>query len=330
MFRIWRGSDRRIDIGMRFILKKLCFMVLTLLVVSVLVFTAFSVIPGDPVTRMFGTEATPEVIEYYRQQYGLNDPLPVRYVRWLISFLKGDMGTSFDYRVPVSAMLLSKIPITLTMTLMAFVIMVAAAIPLGILAAKHEGGILDRSLMILFQILMAIPPFFSGILLTFIFGMILKLFVPGGFVSYETDPGAFLLFMILPAVSVALPKAAMAAKLLRDSVIDEADKDYVRTAYSRGNSTMEVLYGHVLKNAMIPVVTFLGMALSDMIAGSIVVEQVFGIPGISRILLTSINNRDYPVVEAIIMGIALMVIVVNLLVDILYRVIDPRIGADHA
>lgn len=314
---------------MRYILKKVLSMVLTLFVVSLCVFFAFSLIPGDPVTRMFGTEATPELIAQYREKMGLNDPLLVRYFRWFFAFLQGDMGTSYDYKVPVAGMLAEKIPITLTLAAMSFVIMVIVSIPLGIYTAKYENGIIDHIISVINQIIMAIPPFFSGILLTFFFGVILRIFTPGGFVSYTRDVNAFLKYLILPAFAIALPKAAMATKLLRGSVIDEAGKDYTRTAYSRGNTTNGVLYLHVLKNAMIPVVTFMGMALADMVAGSIVIEQVFGIPGISRILLSSINNRDYPVVEAIIMGIAIMVLIINLLVDIVYRIIDPRIEVEE-
>ncbi len=314
---------------MRYILKKVLSMALTLLVVSICVFLAFSLIPGDPVTRMFGTEATPELIAQYREKMGLNDPFFVQYFRWFSSFLKGDMGTSYDYKVPVRGMIAEKIPITLTLAIMSFFIMVVLSIPLGIYTAKHENGGMDHVISVFNQIIMAIPPFFSGILITFFFGVILRVFKPGGFVSYTKDFGAFIKYLILPAIAIALPKAAMATKLLRGSVIEEAGKDYTRTAYSRGNTTNAVLYLHVLKNAMIPVVTFMGMALADMVAGSIVIEQVFGIPGISRILLSSINNRDYPVVEAIIMGIAIMVLVINLLVDIIYRIIDPRIEVEE-
>ena len=201
------------------------------------------------------------------------------------------------------------------------------SVPLGIYTAKHKDGVLDHVVMVLNQVIMAVPPFFAGILITLVFGMILHLFTPGGFISYKKSVPGFIGYLIAPAFAVALPKAAMAVKLLRGSVIDEAAKDYTRTAYSRGNTTNGVLYRHVLQNALIPVITFLGMALADMVAGSIVIEQVFGIPGISRILLTSINNRDYPVVEAIIMGIAFLVIFINLLVDVIYRIVDPRIAS---
>ena len=310
---------------MKYIIKKVLSMIVTLVVVSLCVFLAFNVIPGDPALRKLGTEASQELIEQTRQQMGLNDPLLVRYARWFFAFLHGDMGTSFNYNVPVSGMILNKIPITLTMAIMSFLLTVFVSIPLGITTAKHENGVLDKTITITNQIIMAIPPFFSGILITFIFGMIFKLFTPGGFVSYTDDVLGFIRYLIFPSVAIALPKIAMTVKMLRSSLLDEAEKDYTRTAYSRGNNTSGVLYRHVLKNAMIPVITFLGMLLADMVAGSIVIEQVFSIPGISRILLTSISNRDYPVVQAIIMGIAAIVIVINLLVDIIYRIIDPRI-----
>ena len=280
---------------MKYIIKKVISMIITLVVVSLCVFLAFSIIPGDPALKKLGTEASPELIAQTREQMGLNDPVIVRYFRWFGAFLQGDMGKSYNYSVPVAGMILNKIPITLTMAIMSFLLTIVVSIPLGIITAKHEGGMLDRVVTVINQIIMAVPPFFSGILITFIFGMVLKLFKPGGFISYSEDFA----------------------------------EDYTRTAYSRGNDTNGVLYRHVLKNALIPVITFLGMLLADMIAGSIVIEQVFGIPGISRILLTSISNRDYPVVEAIIMGIAMIVIVTNLLVDIIYRIVDPRIGIEE-
>ena len=314
---------------MKYIIKKVISMIITLVVVSLCVFLAFSIIPGDPALKKLGTEASPELIAQTREQMGLNDPVIVRYFRWFGAFLQGDMGKSYNYSVPVAGMILNKIPITLTMAIMPFLLTIVVSIPMGIITAKHEGGILDRVVTVINQVIMAVPPFFSGILITFIFGMIFKLFKPGGFISYSEDFAGFVGYLIFPSIAVALPKIAMTVKMLRGSVIDEAKKDYTRTAYSRGNNTNGVLYRHVLKNALIPVITFLGMLLADMIAGSIVIEQVFGIPGISRILLTSISNRDYPVVEAIIMGIAMIVIVTNLLVDIIYRIVDPRIGIEE-
>ncbi len=313
---------------MKYVVRKILTMILTLLAVTFFVFLSFHVISGDPATSMLGTEATPQKVAALREELGLNDPVLVQYGRWAAGLLHGDMGTSYSYRMPVTGMVANKIPVTITLTLMAFVLMVVISIPLGIYTAKHEGGVVDRIIYIINQIIMAIPPFFSGILITLIFGRIFKLFTPGGYVSYEKDFAGFIGYLFFPAVAIALPKAAMAVKLLRSSVIKEAKLDYVRTAYSRGNRTNDVLYKHVLKNALIPVVTFLGMALADMIAGSIIIEQVFSIPGLGRILLTSISNRDYPVVMAVIVCIAVLVLVVNMAVDLIYGLIDPRITAE--
>ncbi len=313
---------------MRYAGKKILTMCVTLFAVTLFVFLAFHMISGDPVTSMLGTQATPERAEALREELGLNDPVLVQYGRWAAGFLKGDMGTSYSYRMPVSEMILDKLPVTITMTLMAFVWMILISIPVGLYAAKHEGGMTDRIITVVNQIIMAVPPFFAGIFITFVFGMIFRLFTPGGYVSYQVNIGKFVGYLFFPSLAIALPKAAMAVKLLRSSVISEMKLDYVRTAYSRGNSKRSVLYRHVLKNAMIPVITFLGMALSDMIAGSIIIEQVFGIPGLGRILLTSISNRDYPVVMAVIVCIATLVLVVNMVVDVIYGLVDPRISVE--
>ncbi len=310
---------------MKFILKKAGSLILTLVVVSVLVFLSFEFISGDPATSMLGTQATPEKIEALREEMGLNRPVIVRYLDWSTGFITGDMGTSYSYHIPVKEMVGDKVPITAALTLLSFCFTVMFSIPLGIYAAKHVGGKLDSVLAILNQIMMAVPPFFAGILLTFFFGLVLHWFTPGGFVSYDVNVAAFFAYLILPAIAIATPKSAMTAKLLRSSILEQSEMDYARTAYSRGNSTNEVLWKHLLPNAMIPVVTFLGMALADMIAGSIIIEQVFGIPGLGRILLTSIANRDYPVVQAIIIILAIAVNLINIAVDIIYHQIDPRI-----
>lgn len=311
---------------MRYVGRKLLTMLLTLFAVTLFVFLAFHVISGDPASSILGTEATPAKLEALREEMGLNDPVLIQYGRWALGFLKGDMGTSYSYRLPVSDMVLDKLPVTITLTVLSFFLMVVLSIPLGIYTAKHAGGMIDRGIYIIDQIIMAVPPFFSGILITLLFGRILKLFTPGGYVSYEKDFWGFVRYLFFPSLAVAFPKAAMAVKLLRSSVIEESRSDYVRTAYSRGNTTRAVLYRHVLKNALIPVVTFLGMALADMIAGSIIIEQVFSIPGLGRILLTSISNRDYPVVMAVIVCISLLVLLVNMVVDVIYGLIDPRIS----
>ena len=309
---------------MKYVLKKLGTMIITLLLISFLVFAAFSVIPGDPALSRLGTNATPERLEQLREEMGLNGSLMSRYGTWLAGFVRGDFGKSYSYNMSVGALILDKLPITLCLSLLAILLVIGFSLLIGIHAAKHEGKLLDRIIVVINQMIMAIPPFFAGILISALFGLGLHWFVPGRFVSYRENLIGFLGYLIAPAVAIALPKIAMAAKLLRSSLVEHAGEDYIRTAYSRGNSTKGVLYHHALKNALIPLITFWGMAFTDMIAGSVVIEQVFGIPGIGRILITSIANRDYPEVEAIIMLLATLIMVVNMLVDIIYRYADPR------
>lgn len=310
---------------MKFFVKKFTSLIFTVLLVTLFVFLAFELIPGDAATARLGTKATPEALAALREELGLNRPFFVRYISWLYAFFFGDMGTSISYGMSVRSMLGDKLPITVTLTLMAFVFIVILSIPMGLVTSKYENRTISKVISVLEQLVMAIPPFFLGILITYIFGIVFRLFTPGGFVSYDVNFGKFLAYLIFPALAIALPKAAMNTKLLRTSILSEAKLDYVRTAYSRGNSTMDVLYRHVLKNALIPVVTFLGMTLADIVAGSLVIEQVFSIPGFGRLLISSIANRDYPVVQAIIAIIAIIVIVINLLVDIMYRIFDPRL-----
>lgn len=311
---------------MKYIGKKLSTTLITLLCISFLVYLAFDVIPGDAALAALGTDATPESLEALREQLGLNRPFLQRYVAWLFDFIRGDFGMSYKYQMPVAEMIGSKLPITIIMALISFFIMIAISLPVGIYTAKHSGKLTDRLIMAVNQVMMSVPHFFMGIMITYLFGLILKFFTPGGFVSYETDFGGFLAYIIFPCIAIAIPKIAMSVKMLRSSCIEEAKKDYVRTAYSKGNNTDKVLYRHVLRNAMIPVITMWGMTLADMLVGSIVIEQVFNIPGIGRILLTSISYRDYPVVETIIVLIAFVVIVTNFFVDVIYQLIDPRIS----
>lgn len=310
---------------MKYILKKIGIFILTLLGISVLVFFAFQVIPGDPTTRMLGTQATPEKIAALREELGLNDPGIVRYFHWLFGFVTGDFGSSYSYNMPVSELLSGKLYITGALSAMSFLMVLGISLPLGVLLARFAHSILDRIVMVINQIVMSIPPFFIGIIFTYLFGLILKLFMPGDFIQHSEDPAGFWGYLVFPALAIALPKSAMVVKLLRSSMVREMSEDYVRTAYSRGNSRWQVLRSHVMRNAIIPVVTFLAVTLVDIIAGSIIIEQVFAIPGIGRLLLTSIIGRDLPVVQTIIMIISIAVITVNYIADISYKYIDPRI-----
>ena len=193
------------------------------------------------------------------------------------------------------------------------------------LTARHAGGRMDKALTSVNQVLMAIPAFVTGILLTYVFGLVLRWFVPGNYVSPGDNFGASLWYFLFPAVSIALPRVAMTVKMLRSSILSEMEKDYVRTSHSRGNSDRSTLYRHVLRNAMGPVVSFLAMTVADIVAGSVVIEQVFSLPGLGRMLLTSIANRDYPVVQAVVVIVAFWVVLVNLLADLINQRLDPRL-----
>ncbi len=318
---------------MKYFGKKFITLIMTLFIVSVAAFIAFQIIPGDVVTSILGTEATPEREAQLREELGLNQPPVQRYFSWMGGVLKGDLGVSYRYSknmnemMPVAELIGDKLPVTLWLAAISLFLIIVLSIPLGVLWARSRSKALDVLMGIGTQTAMAIPSFFLGILVTYFFGIFLKWFVPGGYVSYHTDFWRFLGYLLFPAISIAIPKIAMTARFLRNSMMTEMDADYVRTAYSKGCSKRRVMYRHVLRNAMMPVVTFLGMIIAEIIAGSIVVEQVFGLPGVGRLLISSVSTRDFPVVQILILYITFVVIFVYFLVDILYRVIDPRISS---
>lgn len=316
---------------MKFLIKKICTLIMTLFLVSVAAFLAFQVIPGDVVRSILGTEATPEREAQLREELGLDKPPVERYISWADDVLHGDFGVSYRYSknmnemMSVKELIGDKLPVTLYLAVISFVMIVLVSIPLGVLWAKCGSRFLDAVFGVLTQVTMTVPSFFLGILVTYLCGIVLKWFVPGGYISYQENMTGFLAYLLFPAISIALPKIAMTARFLRNSMLTEMKLDYVRTAYSKGCSKNQVMFGHVLKNAMMPVITFLGMMIAEILAGSIVVEQVFALPGIGRLLISSVGTRDLPVVEILILYITFVVIFVYFIVDILYRVIDPRI-----
>lgn len=307
------------------LLKRVGLLIGTLLLVSVLAFVAFSVIPGDPTDSILGIEATEEQRLALRAQLGLNRPVYQRYWSWLTAFVTGDFGQSYRYNMPVAELVADQAKVTLVLAAVSFALILVISLPLGLISARHRGGIVDRAVTVLTQVTMSVPNFIMGLGLMFLFALVLRWFEPR-YVPLEDGLGAHLRFMVFPALAIALPKSAMTVKLLRGSILGEMGQDYIRTAYSKGNSQGSALRRHVLRNAMIPVVTFLAMAIGDIMAGSIVVEQVFSIPGLGRILISSIGNRDYPVVQAIVVLLAGVVVLCNFLADLLYRVMDPRIA----
>lgn len=310
---------------MKYTAKKFLTLIITLFTVSLLAFLAFQVIPGDPTTKMLGTEATEEAKAALRVQLGLDGPVLVRYFNWLTAFLRGDMGTSYSYQMPVAGMLSDKLPITFLLSVMAFAFTVVISIPLGIWAGSAKSKAADVVISVLDQVVMSVPPFFIGILATYLFGTILNVFSTGNFVSYKESWSGCLGYLVLPALSIAIPRIAMTVRMLRSSIISELERDYVRTARSRGAARGAILSRHVLKNALIPVITFLAVSAAEIMTGSIIIERVFAIPGISQLLMTSISGRDFPVVQAIVVILAAWIVVVNFVADLLYQLADPRI-----
>lgn len=310
---------------MKYITKKFVTLIITLFIVSLLAFLAFQVIPGDPTTKMLGTEATEEARAALRAQLGLDGPVLQRYWNWLRMFLAGDMGTSYSYQMPVGDMLADKLPITFLLTVLSFLLTAVISIPLGILAGSTRSKGADIAISTANQVVMSVPPFFIGILATYLFGAVLRIFSTGNFVSYRESWAGFLGYMLLPAFSIAIPRIAMTVRMLRSSILQELKRDYVRTARSRGADRGDILRRHVLKNALIPVITFLAVSAAEIMTGSIIIEQVFAIPGVSRLLLASISGRDFPVVQAIVVILAGWIVIVHFVADLLYRLADPRI-----
>ena len=308
---------------MKYILKRVLTLFATMLIVSFLTFAAFSLISGDTATAMLGTSATPERLAALRAELGLDRPLLVRYGEWLLGFFTGDLGVSTSYQQPVWDILASKFRLTLCLSLVSFALIAAVSIPLGLWSAGRRR--FEGARTALNQLGMAVPPFFTGILLSWVFGVGLKWFMPGQFPDAGRDFAGAAVYLFFAAAALSIPRIAMTARMLRSTVQEELGKDYVRTAIARGNDRGQVLRRHVLKNALPPVVTFLAQTMAEIVAGSIVVEQVFVIPGLGQMLVSSIAGRDYPVVQAIVVILALWVVLAGTAADLINQRIDPRL-----
>ena len=303
---------------MRYLLHKLIELLITVLAVTVVTFTAFAVIPGDSDTVLAGTEGTLITNE------DKNENVVVRYGEWLKGAVTGDFGNSTQFKMPVFDLIGERLIVTFHLALISILIIVIISFPLGILCAKKPGGIVDNTVMALSNVLMATPEFFMGMLLTIVFGVTLRWFIPGGYISYTEDYAGFISYIIMPALAISLPKMAQMAKFVRNSIVTQLKRDYVRTALSKGAGKNRIMYGHVLKNAFVPVVTFLAVVIAQVFAGSIVAEQVFSVPGIGRLLVSSVLNRDYNVCSAILLYVSLVVVVCNMTADVIYHYLNPR------
>lgn len=303
--------------------KKIASLLATILLITMLAFLAFSIIPGDAALVSLGTEVTPERLEELREEMGLNDNVFVRYGRWLAGVVRGDFGDSTFYRIPVSQLISEKMSVSLWLAVISLILILLISIPLSILATLKPDGVLSSVIMTINQVGMAIPAFFLGMLVILVFGLVFSVFDVGGFVDISEDPLGFFRFMVFPALAIAIPKSAMVVKFLRGNILAELKKDYVNTLYMTGASQARVLFMHVLKNSLVPAITFIGVIVAEVLAGSVIVEQVFQLPGLGRVLVQAVGTRDYNVLQALMLYIGSCVVIVNFIVDMLYHVVDP-------
>jgi len=311
---------------MGFIGKRLVITGLTLFLVSIVTFGAFRLIPGDAALLALGIDATEAQLEALRAEMGLDKSYPAQYFSWLGKFVTGNLGDSARFRgVSVSQMIGERLPVTLSLAGLSFIFIILISVPVSLLAVKKENSAANHIINTLTAVNISIPGFFLGVLFIWFFGIVFRLFVPGAYISYTENLPAFLGCLVFPALAIALPNSALVVKFLRSSVFRELHSDYVRTAKSKGGSRRRILRHHVLKNASLPAITLLGMITGEILSGSIVIEQVFGIPGIGRLLLASITARDYIMIETLVIYIAFAVILANTLADIVLQIIDPRI-----
>lgn len=308
-----------------FILKRLGMMVVVLFMVSVIIFSLVNVLPGDPAQLILGQEATDEQIEALRKEMGLDAPLAVQYLSWISDVLKGDLGNSYRDNTSVATILMQKVPVTLELTVFSFAIAILIAVPAGIISASRKGTGWDYSSTLFALSGVSVPPFFLGILLIFIFSVTLGWFPPSGYVPFSENPMRNLLLMILPAITVGIRLSAELTRMLRSSLLEVLQSDYIRTGYAKGLREKGVIFGHALRNAMIPVITVSGLQVGTFLGGAVITETIFAVPGLGQLVVTSILTRDFPVVQAAVMFMALAVVLINFTVDILYSYLDPRI-----
>ncbi|TPW32480.1 ABC transporter permease [Martelella alba] len=310
---------------MQHIARSLAGLILTLLVISFVIFLIMEAVPGDPAEIMLGTSAAPDTLAALRTQLGLDQPFLVRYVEWLSGILHGNLGDSYTYHTSVAHLIAERLTVTLPLTGLAVVLSVAISLPLGVIAASRPGGIVDMFASLFAQIGIAVPNFWIGLLL--ILGIALTFgFLPaGGFPGWEAGFWPALKALILPSVALAIPQAAVLTRVTRAAVIEITNEDFVRTARAKGATPSHALWRHVVPNALIPVVTMLGMQISVLIAGAVLVENVFTLPGMGTLAYQALAQRDLVVIQNVVLFFAAIVMGINFLVDALYTVLDPRL-----
>jgi peptide/nickel transport system permease protein len=308
-----------------YLLGRFASLVLSLIAASLVIFFIIEVVPGDPAQFMLGLNAQPDTLAALREQMGLNQPLLIRYVSWVIGMLHGDFGTSYTYRVPVSGLLEDRLAVSLPLALYSLGLTILIAFPVGIFAAARRNSKSDVAVMGGTQLGVAVPNFWFAMLLVLVFAVRLHWFSAGGFSGWSNGFWLGIRALTLPAIALALPQASILARVMRSSLLDTLDEDYIRTVRAKGLSRRRALWRHALRNALIPVLTIVGLQFSFLLAGGIIIENVFFLPGLGRLVFQSISARDLIVVKSVVMVLVFAVIFVNFLVDVSYALVDPRL-----
>ncbi len=312
-----------------YLLKRLLIGLVTLVVASMVVFAVLEILPGDPARLMLGLNATEDAVQALREQMGLNQPPLLRYLDWVGGLLMLDFGRSYTYSVPVIDLISERVVVSFPLAVMALFLSTAIAIPVGVFSASRRGQAADTISMGAAQFGVAVPNFWFALLLIYVFAVWLRLVPAGGFPGWSAGVWPALKALILPAVALALPQAAILARVTRSALLEVLGEDYIRTARAKGMPRRAVLWRHALRNAMIPVLTILGLQFAFLLAGTIIIENVFYLPGLGRLVFQAITQRDLIVVESVVMLLVAAVIIVNLLVDLSYALVDPRLRANR-
>lgn len=310
---------------LRYTLRRLVSLLVSLVVASLVIFMVVEVAPGDPASFMLGINAAPETVAALRAELGLDQPKWQRYLGWVGGMLTGDFGTSYTYRAPVGEMIADRLWVSLPLALYALALSTLIAFPAGIYAAARRGRPGDLAVMGLTQLGVAVPNFWFAMMLVLLFAITLGWVGAGGFPGWEAGVWAGMKALTLPAISLALPQAAILTRVMRSSLLDILGEDFIRTARAKGLSRGQALWRHGLRNALIPVLTILGLQFAFLLAGGIIIEQVFYLPGLGRLIFQAISARDLIVVESVVMLLVFAVILVNFLVDLAYAAVDPRL-----
>ncbi|MBT9384085.1 ABC transporter permease [Pseudooceanicola sp. CBS1P-1] len=309
----------------RYILTRLLSLVLSLVAASVAIFLVIEILPGDPAAIMLGVNAQPDTLAALRAEMGLDQPMVIRYLAWVGGMLHGDFGTSYTYHTPVAKLIGDRLAVSLPLALFSLLLTVVIAFPVGIWAAARRGSAADTLIMGITQLGVAIPNFWFAMLMVVLFAINLRWFSAGGFAGWDKGLLPALKSLTLPAVALALPQASILARVMRSALLDTLSEDFVRTARAKGLSRAKALRRHALRNALIPVLTIIGMQFSFLLAGGIIIENVFYLPGLGRLIFQSISARDLITVESVVMLLVFAVILVNFLVELAYALVDPRL-----